>query len=79
MILLHCMCLSYKQIEFEEDSLLEELLHLYLQVKGPSLITFEEKPEAEDVEVDENGSKKDESLSEHSRTNIGKNEDTPHA
>lgn len=49
-----------------------------MQVKGGSLINFEEKLNPEDIEEEENKSKnEDESLSDHSRTNICKNEDTP--
>ena len=77
MIMLHCMCLTYKQSDYEEDTF-EEILQLLMQVKGGSLINFEEKLNPEDIEEEENKSKnEDESLSDHSRTNICKNEDTP--
>jgi serine/threonine protein kinase len=61
MILLHCLCLEYKKAEYETNTF-DEILSLYLKVKGPSLITFEEKEE-----IEESRSKKDhESFSENS-------------
>lgn len=42
MILLHCLCLEYKKVEYEDNSF-DEILSLYMKVQGPSLITFEEK------------------------------------
>ena len=60
MILLHCLCLEYKKAEYETNTF-DEILNLYMKVKGNSLITFDEKEQ-----VDEPRSKKDESFSENS-------------
>lgn len=47
MILLHCLCLEYRRGEGENEAdknvdTVEEILSLYLKVKGPSLINLEE-------------------------------------
>lgn len=49
MIILHCTCLSYKQNDFETGTF-EEILSLYQQSKGQSLIYFEDKATPEEIE-----------------------------
>ena len=49
MILLHCLCLEYRRSEGESEAdksvdTVEEILSMYLKVKGPSLINLEEDP-----------------------------------
>lgn len=64
MILLHCVCLTYKQ---EVEDIFEELLSLIQKFKGTSLINFEEKINADEFERSQ--SKKEEnSFSDHSGT-----------
>ena len=51
MILLHCICLDYKKSSTQQDSF-EEILNIFLKAKGPSLINFEDKIRAEQLEKD---------------------------
>ena len=46
MIMLHCVCLEYKKVEYEKDTF-DEILSEFKKVNGPSLINFEDKVDME--------------------------------